>query len=56
MVTLSPEDLIVTIGLYLQRHRVTNFPLFALLFCQILAIPSTGNKDINFAEIHGYWT
>lgn len=31
-------------------------PLFAPLFCQILAIPSMGNKDINFAEMHGYWT
>lgn len=43
-----------TTGLGLQRHRVTKF-LLAPLFGQILAIPSTGNKDLNFVEMHSYW-
>lgn len=38
-----------TIGLSLQRHRVTKF-LFAPLFGQILAIPSTRNKDLTFED------
>lgn len=43
-----------TIGLSLQNHSVTKF-LCAPLFGQILAIPSTGNKDLNFVEMHGSW-
>lgn len=43
-----------TIGLSLQKHGVTKF-LCAPLFSQILAIPSTGNKDLNFVEMHGSW-
>lgn len=43
-----------TIGRSLQNHSVTKF-LCAPLFGQILAIPSTGNKDLNFVEMHGSW-